>query len=132
MITYTNKFKSDNVDSSSLLQQLGTSSANTTCLQLVNRFVATCLQIGSNLCIFTRVSLFIAEVMELRCFQTVYTRKNAQVVTDLQTSCAGEGCSQADISRCSHCLFPVVTTSLEQLVITLLYKVDGGNRLVTN
>jgi hypothetical protein len=87
MITYTNKFKSDNVDSSSLLQQLGTSSANTTCLQLVNRFVATCLQIGSNLCIFTCVSLFIAEVMELRCFQTVYTRKNAQVVTDLQTSC---------------------------------------------
>jgi hypothetical protein len=35
-----------------LLQQLGTSSANTTCHQLVNRFVTTCLQICSNLCFF--------------------------------------------------------------------------------
>jgi hypothetical protein len=31
---------------------------------------------------------------------------------------------------CSHCLFPVVVTSLEQ-VITLLYKFDDDNRLVT-
>ena len=32
---------------------------------------------------------------------------------------------------CSHCLFPVVVTSLEQ-VITLLYKVNDGNRLATS
>jgi hypothetical protein len=35
-----------------LLHQLGTSSANTTCRQLVNRFVTTCLQTGNNLCVF--------------------------------------------------------------------------------
>ena len=38
-----------------LLQQLGTSSANTTCQQLVNRFVTTCLQTCNNLCVFTCV-----------------------------------------------------------------------------
>ena len=32
-----------------MLQQLGTSSANTTCRQLVNRFVTTCLQTCNNL-----------------------------------------------------------------------------------
>ena len=39
----------------SLLQQLGTSSTNTTYQQLVNRLVTTCLQICDNLCVFTRV-----------------------------------------------------------------------------
>jgi hypothetical protein len=38
-----------------LLQQLGTSSAKTTCWQLVNRFVTTCLQTCNNLCVFTCV-----------------------------------------------------------------------------
>ncbi len=38
-----------------LLQQHGASSANTTCWQLVNRFVATCLQTCDSLCVFTRV-----------------------------------------------------------------------------
>jgi hypothetical protein len=31
-----------------------------------------------------------------------------------------QGCCQADIRMCSHCLFPVVVTSLEQVVIALL------------
>jgi hypothetical protein len=49
------------------------------------------------------------------------TRKNVQVVTDLQTIKLQQGCnSQADIRMCSHCLFPVVVTSLEQVVIALL------------
>jgi hypothetical protein len=34
-------------------QQLVTISANTTCRQLVNRFVTTCLQTCNNLCVFT-------------------------------------------------------------------------------
>jgi hypothetical protein len=38
-----------------VLQQLGTSSANTTCRQLVNRFVTTCLQTCNNWCVFTCV-----------------------------------------------------------------------------
>ena len=57
--------KSDNV-SSSLLQvvsnllqtcynKVGTNGANTTCWQLVNRLVTTCLQTCTNLCVFTRV-----------------------------------------------------------------------------
>jgi hypothetical protein len=38
-----------------LLQQLGTSSVNTTCWRLVNRFITTCLQTCYNLCVFTCV-----------------------------------------------------------------------------
>jgi hypothetical protein len=33
---------------------------------------------------------------------------------------------------CSHILFPVVVTGLEQVAITLLYNVDDGNRLATS
>jgi hypothetical protein len=43
-----------------------------------------------------------------------YTRKNAQVVTGLQTSCY-----KSVHKLCSHCLFPVVVTSLEQAVNNL-------------
>ena len=42
--------------------KFGTSSANTSCEQLVNRLVTTCLQVCSNLCVFTCV----AEVKTLR------------------------------------------------------------------
>jgi hypothetical protein len=45
----------------------------------------------------------------------VYKCKNAQVVTSLQTSCYMI-CLQAVNKLCSHCLFPVVVTSLEQAV----------------
>ena len=57
--------------------------------------------------------------------RTTYTRKNAQVVTGLQTSCYRSAnkllqiCSQAVNKLCPHCLFPVVVTSLEQAVNNL-------------
>ena len=35
--------------------KFGTSSANTSCQKLVNRLVTTCLQVSSNLCVFTCV-----------------------------------------------------------------------------
>ena len=44
-----------------------------------------------------------------------FTCKNAQVVTGLQTSCY-KSVQQAVDKLCSHCLFPVVETSLEQAV----------------
>jgi hypothetical protein len=47
-----------------------------------------------------------------------YTRKNAQVVTGLQTRCY-KICSQAVYKLCSHCLFLVVVTSLGQAVNNL-------------
>jgi hypothetical protein len=50
-----------------LLQQLGTSSANTTCRQLVNRFVTTCLQTCNNLCVFTCVLEFLLLMRRARC-----------------------------------------------------------------
>ena len=51
------------------------------------------------------------------------TRKNSQVVTGLQTT------SQRVVDKlCSHCLFPVVVTSLEQAVHNFLH---GIIRLVT-
>jgi hypothetical protein len=49
-----------------------------------------------------------------------YTRKNAQVVTSLQTSYKLlQICSQAVNKLCSHCLFPVVVTGLDQAVNNL-------------
>ena len=41
----------------SLFQQFGTSSANTTCQQLANSLVSTCLQAFYSLCVFERVFL---------------------------------------------------------------------------
>jgi hypothetical protein len=59
--------KSDNANKlkpvPNLLQQLETSSANTTCRQLVNRFVTTCFQTCNNLCVFTCVSRVYIEVV---------------------------------------------------------------------
>ena len=37
------------------------------------------------------------------------------------------GCCQADISVCSHCLFPVVVTSLKQVVIINLLEGLSAN-----
>jgi hypothetical protein len=34
-----------------------------------------------------------------------------------------QGCCEADIRMCSHCLFPVVVTSLEQFAVTRLMMV---------
>jgi hypothetical protein len=45
--------------------------------------------------------------------------KNVQVVTDLQTSWTLQVCCQSDIRMCSN-LFPVVMTSLAQVVVILL------------
>ena len=47
-----------------------------------------------------------------------YIRKNAQVATNLQTIKLLQICSQA-VNMCSHCLFPVVVTSLEQAINNL-------------
>ena len=87
--------------------KLGTSSANTTCWQLVNRFVTTCLQTCYNLCVFTCVP------------NTTYTRKNAQVVTNLQQTC-----SNAVPTTCQQDVFallvPSLLTSCQRLVDNLL------------
>ena len=49
----------------------------------------------------------------------MYTRKNAQVAAGLQTIKLLQICSQVVDKLCSHCLFPVVVTSLEQAVNNL-------------
>jgi hypothetical protein len=51
------------------------------------------------------------------CGAMWYTHKNAQVVTGLQNKLL-QICSQT-VAVCSHCLFPVVGTSLEQVVNNL-------------
>ena len=63
---------------------------------------------------------FCTHELSVRYTILCYTRKNGQVVTDLQTSCDKvvvkliSGCVR---TACSH---KVVVTSLEQVVITLL------------
>ena len=54
----------------------------------------------------------VAAIWLLPLLSSSYTRKNAQVVTGLQTSCL-QICSQAVDKLCSHCLFLIVVTSLE-------------------
>ncbi len=163
--TCWNNLATSLIMSSSLLQvvnslfqtccnNMGTSSENTTCWQLLNRFVTTCLQTCYNLCVFMRGSEYSATnppqchtiihnyertssiIMFAKCglrravFSWMYicalwgktkiytTRKNAQVVTGLQTSCyksvhkLSASCVR---TACSH----VVATSLEQAVNNL-------------
>ena len=57
----------------SLFQQFGTSSANTTCQQLANRLVSTCLQAFYSLCVFERV--FLKPVIHLA---TLFARREAK------------------------------------------------------
>ena len=60
--------------------------------------------------------------MQYECIGSIvvmYTRKNAQAVTSLQTSCyksankLSQVCSQAVNKLCSHCLFPVCCNKFE-------------------
>jgi hypothetical protein len=53
---------------------LGTSSANTTCRQLVNTFVTTCLQTCNNLCVFTCITC-VADLHRLdACREILHTK----------------------------------------------------------
>ena len=62
--------------------KFGTSSANTSCRQLVNRLVTTCLQVCSNLCVFTCV------------VETIFRTSCKQLVTSLVgLSNLSQGCS---------------------------------------
>ena len=56
-------------------------------------------------------------------FSNTYTHKNAQV-TSLQTSCYKSVHMQPVDKLCSHCLFLVVVTSLEQAVNNLMALSD--------
>ena len=65
------------------LQQLGTSSANTTCQQLVSRFVTTCLQTCNNLCVFT----WFLRVYDYK--SSMKTRANRQFISDASNVSTG-------------------------------------------
>ena len=77
--------------------KLGTSRANTTCWQLVNRFVTICLQTCNNLCVFTRVvaSLWKSDLLQLdisrlaaSCWNNLRQTCRWNVLTiNLQQSC---------------------------------------------
>jgi flagellar biosynthesis component FlhA len=91
-----------------LLQQLGTSSANTTCRQLVNRFVTTCLQTCNNLCVFTRVLW-----RQLQHVRDSYDHMEIRMIGNQMISeCVRTACSQ-------------LLTCLEQVVITLYQVVPS-------
>jgi hypothetical protein len=85
--------------------QLGTSSANTTCWRLVGRLA-------------TRCEIFVCSVG--------YTRKKAQVVTDLQTSC-----NKVVIKPISGCVRTACSQLLWQVWNKLLSSCNG-NRLATS
>ena len=51
--------------------KLGTSSANTTCWQLVNRLVTTCLQTCNNLYVFTHIQYHFTSNKHCNCKQTL-------------------------------------------------------------
>jgi hypothetical protein len=70
-----------------LLQQLGTSSAKTTCRQLVNRFVTTCLQTCNNLCVFTCVLAVHAHAI-IKCMTDfIHNISHSLIVKRLRPHC---------------------------------------------
>ena len=72
--------------------KLGTSSANTTCWQLVNRLVTTCLQTCNNLCVFTRVpreercDTTVGLLSEIETMQPWFLVQHSYQLTKLQTA----------------------------------------------
>ena len=89
--------------------KLGTSSANTTCWQLVNRLVTTCLQTCNNLCVFTLVT---------QIFRVGFYRLAAschQVTASLWTS----NLFQFDICRLAACSWNNLHQACGQKVLTI-------------
>jgi hypothetical protein len=89
--------------------KLGTSSANTTCWQLVNRLVTTCLQTCNNLCVFMCVTS--AKTTCWRLVDKLVTRCEIfACVASLLTSC--------DINLLTICWNSIVTVTMlfQQLV----------------
>ena len=62
------------------------------------------------------VVVAVATVDNCNCEKFTYTRTNAEIVTDLLTTC-NKVYSSRHPRLCSHYLFPVVVTSLEQVVL---------------
>ena len=91
----------------------GTSSANTTCWQLVNRLVTTCLQTCNNLCVFTRVVVF--ALLVTSCQQVwnklLTTCSKLVDVVRLVTRLFQQGCYNHDITILLQlCLVNLVTS----------------------
>ena len=90
--------------------KFGTSSANTSCQQLVNRLVTTCLQVCSNLCVFTCVYQ--------SCWNNLVTglivpSSLLQFVNSLFQTCSNKfGTSSANTS-CQQLVNRLVTTCLQ-------------------
>ena len=66
--------------------KFGTSSANTFCQQLVNRLVTTCLQVCSNLCVFTCVGINMKSKITMTSMKITITTdiKNREWNHDIQ------------------------------------------------
>ena len=68
--------------------KLGTSSANTTCWQLVNKLVTTCLQTCDNLCVFTWVHTYVCTHVKIsQLVASVPTSRQQVVFARLVPSC---------------------------------------------
>ena len=86
--------------------KFGTSSANTSCQQLVNRLVTTCLQVCSNLCVFTCA----AEVKTLNQVDAISVRNFITSVRNLITAPREHARTFLGISPSSHLLIRPDTT----------------------
>ena len=99
--------------------KLGTSSANTTCWQLVNRLVTTCLQTCNNLCVFTRVvmiqwsecSIVFSLFWKSHCFLSSI---HAAVITTVSSHDPGrkifpslQNLTMRWVTHCCHLLFGI-------------------------
>jgi hypothetical protein len=95
--------------------KLGTSSANTTCRQLVNRFVTTCLQTCYNLCVFTCVlDFYCTRTPHVQSTLTCKARSRAMLTQGLSgkkcfsylsTPCISTRLSKIDLSSTSYLWF---------------------------
>ena len=91
--------------------KFGTSSANTSCQQLVNRLVTTCIQVCSNLCVFTCVLLNCTDITKsvLKCMYIPIMRHTCIIIQFLSIKFVFRGRAVTDINQ-----GPVLVTLLHK------------------
>jgi hypothetical protein len=126
--------------------KLGTSSVKTTCWQLVNRLVTTCLQTCYKLCVFTCVGELIVYMWKCTSCNKPAADLWQCCSNNLSTGCVRTACSQLVDKLSTACwqlatrlsnstdLLQVVPTAIQQFVnklwVTSLYKITEFLQLV--
>ena len=108
--------------------KFGTSSANTSCQQLVNRLVTTCLQVCSNLCVFTCV----VATLLVRMFSSIFqTKELLLLLSDARYSADSDSGSEVFEADSLYTNFsPTCRRGASFAAVSYTWK-NNYNRLIT-